>query len=135
MEGRSPLVMINPGHTETQRNEQRGVALLAKGLFAGFRNPAAHEPRLHWSVSEHDALDVWGTLSLVRRRLDIAALLADSYAHPHQLPSVSSTRALVPPTHLGGAPRYLRAVPPTPWLRGSARSPCCFEVHSQRETT
>lgn len=78
MEGRSPRLLINPGHTETQRNEQRGVALLAKGLFAAFRNPAAHEPRLHWTMSEHDALDVLGTLSLVHRRLDSAAAHAYS---------------------------------------------------------
>lgn len=74
MEGRSPRLLINPGRTETHRNEQRGVALLAKGLFAAFRNPAAHEPRLHWSMSEHDALDVLGTLSLVHRRLDRATV-------------------------------------------------------------
>ncbi|MBD0022544.1 hypothetical protein GII33_13925 [Gordonia pseudamarae] len=33
-------------------------------------NPSAHEPRVEWALSEHDALDVLGTVSLVHRRLD-----------------------------------------------------------------
>ncbi|WP_428847474.1 TIGR02391 family protein [Mycolicibacterium cosmeticum] len=36
--------------------------LLAEGVFAAFRNPAVHEPKLVWEVSEQDALDVLGTL-------------------------------------------------------------------------
>jgi uncharacterized protein (TIGR02391 family) len=43
-----------------------------KGLFAAFRNPQAHEPQIVWSMSEQDALDVLGTLSMIRRRLDAA---------------------------------------------------------------
>jgi hypothetical protein len=40
---------------------------MAEGVFAAFRNPAAHEPRLVWEVSEQDALDVVGTLSMIHR--------------------------------------------------------------------
>ena len=39
---------------------------------AGRRNPAAHEPKLYWTMSELDALDVLGTLSMIHRRLDTA---------------------------------------------------------------
>lgn len=70
--GPSPQVRLNPGATESQRNEQTGVANLAKGLFSAFRNPAAHEPRLRWTMSEQDAMDVLSTLSLIHRRLDAA---------------------------------------------------------------
>lgn len=70
MAGSAPHLRINDGSTRTKRDEQLGVANLAKGLFSAFRNPAAHEPRIHWQLSEQDALDVFGTLSLIHRRLD-----------------------------------------------------------------
>lgn len=73
--GKSPKLPINDGATVTKRNEQVGTCLLAEGLFAAFRNPAAHEPRLEWSLTEQDALDVLGTVSLVHRRLDQAEIL------------------------------------------------------------
>jgi uncharacterized protein (TIGR02391 family) len=74
LEGSDPLIRLNARVTQSQRDEQRGVALLMKGMFAAFRNPAAHEPRLVWSMSEQDALDVLGTLSMVHRRLDGAVI-------------------------------------------------------------
>lgn len=63
---------LNENETKTQKNEQEGTALLAEGLFAAFRNPGAHEPRLKWHLSEQDALDVLGLVSLIHRRLDNA---------------------------------------------------------------
>lgn len=72
MAGASPLLRINEGRTRTERDEQLGIANLAKGLFSAFRNPVAHEPKLHWKMSELDALDVLGTLSMIHRRLDTA---------------------------------------------------------------
>ena len=70
MVGSAPTLRINDGRTRTEQDEQLGVANLAKGLFSAFRNPAAHEPKLHWTMSELDALDVMGTLSMIHRRLD-----------------------------------------------------------------
>lgn len=70
LRGKQPRVMLTDCSTVTECNEQEGVALLAEGVFAAFRNPAAHEPRLEWEVSEQDALDVLGTLSMIHRRLD-----------------------------------------------------------------
>lgn len=72
MAGSSPLLRINEGLTRTERDEQLGIANLAKGLFSAFRNPVAHEPKLYWTMSELDALDVLGTLSMIHRRLDTA---------------------------------------------------------------
>ncbi len=72
MAGSSPPLRINGGRTRTERDEQLGIANLAKGLFSAFRNPVAHEPKLHWTMSELDALDVLGTLSMIHRRLDAA---------------------------------------------------------------
>lgn len=74
MAGQSPRISINAGKARSQRDEQLGVANLAKGWFTAFRNPAAHEPRLMWDLTELDALDVLGTLSLIHRRLDQATV-------------------------------------------------------------
>lgn len=74
LEGSNPLILLNGRATQSQRDEQRGVALLMKGIFAAFRNPAAHEPKIVWTMTEQDALDVLGTLSMVHRRLDAARL-------------------------------------------------------------
>jgi uncharacterized protein (TIGR02391 family) len=74
MSGSSPRLRINALQTRTQRDEQLGIANLAKGLFSAFRNPAAHEPRVEWKLTEDDALDVLATLSMIHRRLDSATL-------------------------------------------------------------
>ena len=76
LEGREPPIRLNDLSTVTLRNEQRGVAQLTKGAFSAFRNPAAHEPRIKWVISEQDALDVLGTLSMIHRRLDTATVVA-----------------------------------------------------------
>ena len=76
MAGSTPRIRLNALQTRTQRDEQRGVANLTKGLFSAFRNPAAHEPRIEWTLSEQDALDVLGTLSMIHRRLDMATVEA-----------------------------------------------------------
>ncbi len=73
--GKDPMLALNSGRTETERNEQVGVASLMKGCFSAFRNPTAHEPKVSWHVSEADALDVLSTLSLIHRRLDGAVVL------------------------------------------------------------
>ncbi|MCJ1682341.1 TIGR02391 family protein [Rathayibacter sp. VKM Ac-2928] len=78
MSGPNPQLRINSLQTRTQRDEQTGVGNLAKGLFSAFRNPAAHEPRIEWVLTEHDALDVLGTLSLIHRRLDASEALRRS---------------------------------------------------------
>lgn len=70
--GTSPHLLLNDYNTVTQRNEQRGVAALAQGLFSAVRNPQAHEPQSAWSMTEQDALDILATLSLIHRRLDAA---------------------------------------------------------------
>lgn len=75
MGGQAPRLLINNYANRTERNEQLGIANLAKGLFSAFRNPAAHDPRIQWNMNEQDALDVLGTLSLIHRRLDRASPL------------------------------------------------------------
>ncbi len=70
--GQDPLLRINAFVTDTEKSEQRGFVTLAKGLFGTFRNPTAHAPRIEWSLSEQDALDLFALASYVHRRVDIA---------------------------------------------------------------
>lgn len=68
--GKAPLLTVNSLSTETDRGEQRGFANLLTGLFGTIRNPAAHNPRIEWEMSEQDALDILTMASLVHRKLD-----------------------------------------------------------------
>ena len=68
--GRLPMLAFNSLRTTSERSEHRGIMNLFKGAFAAFRNPTAHEARIHWNVSEQDALDLLTIASLLHRRLD-----------------------------------------------------------------
>ncbi|MGE3336000.1 MAG: TIGR02391 family protein [Rhodospirillaceae bacterium] len=67
-----PRLAFNTLQTENERSEHRGLMNLIKGVFGAFRNTTAHAPKIHWQVSEQDALDILTTLSLIHRRLDTA---------------------------------------------------------------
>ncbi|MCK2127564.1 TIGR02391 family protein [Thauera aromatica] len=67
-----PRLAFNALSTESERSEHTGLMNLIKGVFGAFRNTTAHAPKIHWSVSEQDALDILTTLSLIHRRLDAA---------------------------------------------------------------
>ena len=76
--GRSglPMFAFNSLRSDSERSEQTGLVNLMTGVFGTFRNPAAHEPKAKWHVTEIDALDLLTTLSLIHRRLDRAAATA-----------------------------------------------------------
>jgi len=73
--GSSPILKINAYQTETEISEQKGFANLIKGIFGMFRNTTAHSPKIIWSISEEDALDIMSTISLIHRRLETASRL------------------------------------------------------------
>ena len=68
--GEPPMLAINPRGTASERSEQSGFANLVKGIFGMFRNPTAHEARIHWPMDKMDAEDLLTLVSLVHRRLD-----------------------------------------------------------------
>lgn len=70
--GDIPKIKINRFISESEKSEQKGFANLVKGVFAMFRNPTAHEPRILWKVTKEDAEDLLSLLSLMHRRLDVA---------------------------------------------------------------
>lgn len=66
----TPVLAINALLTQTERDEQTGLANLIKGLGGLYRNPTAHDPRLNRSVSDDELLEVLTMVSMVHRRLD-----------------------------------------------------------------
>ncbi len=74
--GDPPLLAINPRGTASERSEQSGFANLVRGTFGMFRNPTAHEARIHWAMSKEDAEDLLTIVSLIHRRLDRAHMPA-----------------------------------------------------------
>lgn len=68
--GEPPMLAINARSTHSERSEQSGFANLIRGTFGMFRNPTAHEARIHWQMSMEDAEDLLTIVSLIHRRLD-----------------------------------------------------------------
>jgi uncharacterized protein (TIGR02391 family) len=48
--GATPYLAVNGMRTESEKSEQRGLADLCRGLVRTFRNPTAHDPRIHAQV-------------------------------------------------------------------------------------
>ncbi|MFI5297586.1 MAG: TIGR02391 family protein [Polyangiales bacterium] len=71
--GLQPPLAVNTLTTDTERSEQRGFTNILVGMFGTFRNVTAHGPKVMWSVSEADALDLLSLVSYLHRRLDVAA--------------------------------------------------------------
>jgi uncharacterized protein (TIGR02391 family) len=67
-----PFLAFSQLQKETQQSEQTGLMNLMKGIFGTFRNPTAHEPEIHWPISEQDALDLLTMVSFLHRRIDAA---------------------------------------------------------------
>lgn len=65
-----PALAINLLRTQTEKDEQTGLANLIKGLGGLYRNPTAHDPRLNRAVSDEELLEVLTMVSMVHRRLD-----------------------------------------------------------------
>jgi uncharacterized protein (TIGR02391 family) len=68
--GDPPMLAINARSTVSEKSEQSGFANLVKGAFGMFRNPTAHEARIHWAMTKADAEDLLTIVSLIHRRLD-----------------------------------------------------------------
>ena len=76
--GEPPVLAINDRRTPSQLSEQSGFANLVRGTFGMFRNPTAHEARIHWPINKDDAEDLLTLVSMIHRRLDTAALAGRS---------------------------------------------------------
>lgn len=66
------VLKITACETDTDRNVQDGVKFLSSGLMRAIRNPTAHEPAVHWPISQQDCLDILSFISYLFRNLDNA---------------------------------------------------------------
>lgn len=66
------VLKITACKTDTDKNVQDGIKFLSAGLMRAIRNPTAHEPALHWPISEPDAVDILSFISFLFRQLDKA---------------------------------------------------------------
>jgi len=66
----TPLIKINSLQTETEQSEQKGFSNLIKGVFGMFRNTTAHAPKVVWTITEEDALDIMTTISFIHKKLN-----------------------------------------------------------------
>jgi uncharacterized protein (TIGR02391 family) len=66
----APLMALTAMTTQTERSRQRGLADALKGVFASLRNPTVHDPKIHSTMTEQDALDELSHMSWLHRRLD-----------------------------------------------------------------
>ena len=69
-----PVLAINDGLAATDRSEQSGFANFTKGLLGLYRNPTAHDPKLHRDVSDTELVDALTAMSMVHQRLDDAVV-------------------------------------------------------------
>ena len=70
-ENQAPVVMFNDLHTEAERDEQRGIMFLFKGIV-GLRNSKAHSNRLF--DDPRRAYEYLALASLLMRLLEIATV-------------------------------------------------------------
>src|ERR1017187_9139148 len=43
--GANPIIKVNPLQTDTDRDEQRGIEQLLRGVYTAIRNPRSHDKR------------------------------------------------------------------------------------------
>ena len=71
------VLKITPSPSETDVNFQDGVKFLSAGLMRTVRNSTAHEPTLHWPISEQDAADILSLASFLLRQYDRTSTVYD----------------------------------------------------------
>lgn len=72
---KNPILAVADLTTESGSSEQKGLAMIIKGLVSLYRHPTAHDAAREREVTEQDFRDLLDTLSMVYRRLDRARRL------------------------------------------------------------
>jgi uncharacterized protein (TIGR02391 family) len=76
-----PPLAFNSLQTQSERSAHSGYAHFVRGVVGAFRNPTAHEPKVEFTLTEDDALDMLATISMVHRCLDDAVITPTAPAH------------------------------------------------------
>jgi uncharacterized protein (TIGR02391 family) len=74
--GKPPRISLNAGKDQSDHDEQDGYQFLFRGVVSGLRNPLTHRRRTE--LTKQETLEIVGLASLLMRKLDVAAALAES---------------------------------------------------------
>jgi uncharacterized protein (TIGR02391 family) len=67
---KKPILKFNSLASLTEKNEQKGLGLMAEGMVSAFRNPKGHDPKDKIQIDANDALEQLVTISYLMKRLD-----------------------------------------------------------------
>jgi len=66
----NPILAINTLTTDAEKNQQKGLSMMLKGLFSMIRNVTAHTPKIKWIIEEDEAIKMLMTISYLQDYLD-----------------------------------------------------------------
>lgn len=66
----NPILAINTLTTDAEKNQQKGLSMMLKGLFCMIRNVTAHTPKIKWIIEEAEAIKMLMTISYMQDYLD-----------------------------------------------------------------
>ncbi len=67
---KAPYLALNALQTESEKNQQVGLAMMLKGINSMARNVTAHTPKIKWIIEEAEAIDILMTISFLHKNLD-----------------------------------------------------------------
>ncbi len=70
-----PVLAINSLMTDAEKNQQKGLCMLLKGVFLMVRNVTAHTPKIKWIIDENEAIKMLMTISYIQDYLDNCILV------------------------------------------------------------
>lgn len=74
--GSAPAVLaLNSRSSDSERSEHAGFVNLLRFLYSTFRNPAAHEPKIHRPMGQKRALELLTMVSYAHEQLDVVVVI------------------------------------------------------------
>ncbi|MDY2731493.1 MAG: TIGR02391 family protein, partial [Erysipelotrichaceae bacterium] len=67
---KDPYLALNALQTDSEKNQQVGLAMMLKGINSMARNVTAHAPKIKWIINESEAIDILMTISFLHKNLD-----------------------------------------------------------------
>lgn len=67
---KDPYLALNALQTDSEKNQQVGLAMMLKGINSMARNVTAHTPKIKWIIEESEAIDILMTISFLHKNLD-----------------------------------------------------------------
>lgn len=75
---KKPMLAFNLLKTQSEESEHKGFANFMKGFFSMYRNPKAHNPKIHEVTQLTDMTEVLVIASIIHRKLDVSHVTCNS---------------------------------------------------------